>query len=793
MFRTVLINGGSSLTIHDTSANKRRKLVSGKIVREPNSIASYTFELYPDNVGYEAIHPLQTIVRVRNTAKGRDEFVGRVLKPLPEMDESGVVVKRVVCEDRLGYLNDSIQPYAPMKHYVGDSTRTGLEEFIDVVLGNHNARVEAHKQIYRGRVTVDPFKYSDAVTKQLSYQTTWATLKEKLVGSFGGYLILRESNGLLYLDYLAEEDVGVTRTTSIRRGHNMRSASRELDPSGIITRFYPLGAKLSIINEEGQEEQTEERVSIRSVNPTGEDYIEAADYLAEYGIIEGSWTWDDVTLPNNLYTKALSWLSDHNGIYSNNRITALDLSLLGIDPDDFALFDRYPVWNDLIELNDTLQIVKQVIDTVTPEESTFDMGDTVRRMSDVIADSQSPAAGEPGRSSYIHIRYSASASGENMTTTPDANTRYIGLCSTASPVAPTDYSLYTWSKYVGEDGRDGQNGRDGADGTSVTILGSYDSYADFIAAGLTGDAGDAYLVDGDLYVWSPDTSGWINVGTIQGPPGAAGSDGTSVTSTTPYYAKGLSPTVKPSDPSIPGWTVRAPSLSYGEYLWCSFRVTYSAGPDSWTEPFYLKSADDLTQAGTAPENPTTGTLWLDTSSEPYYLMRYDGEDWQIVADTTDLMNTVREQYQEYFGEYEDTIADLERRMTRVTTTTMDMGQVVEQMSTALNMGADGVSLEFQQVLQDVRDVKGAVESQSSTLESYIRFINGTIELGRKNAKTTLVLENDQLTFYQNGVSVAYFNAGKLFVRDVQVISSLQLGRYAFIPNDSGGMALKYIG
>ena len=957
MYRTIIINGSTSITIQDASASKKRKLSSGKITREPNSIASYSFELYPHNVGYNEIVPLQTLVHVWNIKKQKYEFKGRVLKAYPEMDGNGVVVKRVICEDRLGYLNDSIQPYVEMTHYTGDATRTGLEQFIDVVLGYHNAHVEADKRIYRGRVTVVPFKTTSDVTKQLNYPTTWTALREKLPMSFGGYLVLRETNGVMYLDYL--EEVGTTRATVIALGRNMKSASRELDPTNVITRLYPLGAKIKALDENGQEVETEERVSIRSVNG-GLDYIDAPEYIEQFGIIEGTYIWDDVTIPSNLLTRGLMYLSDSNGIYASNRITALDLSLLGIDPDDFVLFDKYPVVNSLIGLNDTLQIVKQTIDTVQPEQSTFDMGDTVRRMSDLIADSQSPAKGEAGRSSYLHIRYSENASGADMTTTPTEDTKYIGLAETTSPVAPVDYTAYTWSSFAGQDGKDGKDGKDGddgqdgndgvgitgteiryqvgssgttapsgtwlsnvpptvagdylwtrvvttysngntstyysvsyhgdrgtngtngkdgkdgKDGTSVTILGSYDTYADLVAAHPTGSTGDSYIVDGDLYIWSV-TSGssgqWLNVGTIQGPPGANGTDGTSsyifvrysanangtgmkpvpdsttlyigicvttnatdqsdytkytwsryvgkdgqdgqdgkdgkdgkdgvngqngsdgvsIVSTTPYYCIGNSPSVKPSDPSIPEWVVNPRVLRYGEYLWCSYLITYSAGNPQWTEPFNLRSADDLVQASTAPDSPTEGMLWLDTSSDTYTLMRYNGTDWDIVADTTEQMNAIFTKYDTKFEAYDKTLEGLSQEFGNVTTSVSDTQQIVETMKTILGMDAEGVSLTFQRIAESITAIDGNVNTQKSTLEKYIRFVNGTIEIGEKGADTMLKLENDILGFYQNGVRVAYFNSGKLFVDKLEAITSLQLGRYAFVPNTTGGMSLKYTG
>ena len=87
---------------------------------------------------------------------------------------------------------------------------------------------------------------------------------------------------------------------------------------------------------------------------------------------------------------------------------------------------------------------------------------------------------------------------------------------------------------------DGADGKDGQDGTSVTILGSYSTEAELIAAHPTGNKGDSYLVEGDLYVWDIITSAWKNVGTIQGPAGTNGKDGVNGTD----GIDGVSPTVE---------------------------------------------------------------------------------------------------------------------------------------------------------------------------------------------------------------------------------------------------------
>lgn len=77
----------------------------------------------------------------------------------------------------------------------------------------------------------------------------------------------------------------------------------------------------------------------------------------------------------------------------------------------------------------------------------------------------------------------------------------------------------------------GAKGDTGKDGTSVTILGSYDTLEKLKSEHSTGTIGDAYIIAGNLYVWSANNNDWSDVGTIQGPkgeqgiPGNVGADG----------------------------------------------------------------------------------------------------------------------------------------------------------------------------------------------------------------------------------------------------------------------------
>ncbi|AUS87796.1 hypothetical protein LBYS11_16280 [Lysinibacillus sp. YS11] len=72
-----------------------------------------------------------------------------------------------------------------------------------------------------------------------------------------------------------------------------------------------------------------------------------------------------------------------------------------------------------------------------------------------------------------------------------------------------------WAMFV-------QKGEKGEQGTGVRILGTL---PDESSLPPIGEPGDAYLINGNLYVWSDTTNDWTNVGTIKGPKGDTGPQG----------------------------------------------------------------------------------------------------------------------------------------------------------------------------------------------------------------------------------------------------------------------------
>lgn len=355
MHTVTITNGTEKTTIHSDNLDR---ISGGKIVKAVNAVDSFTFTIYPDNAGYNKLKPLTTSVTVTDDSTGKDIFIGRVLKCPDSMDEQGLICKSVTCEGRLGWLYDSVQTYAEYK-VVG--IRTVLASFIS----KHNTQVGDDKHISVGQVTVTG---ENNYTYSVNWVSTMDAISEQLVGKFGGEIQLRDQNGKVYIDYL--EHIGHGTDTKIELAVNLKTISREVDETSVITRLYPLGTKLT---------DSEKRLTIGSVNG-GKDYIEDSALVAKYGVISGTQTWDDVTQASILKTKATAFLKSANKAKKQYKITAVDLSTIDMNFEQFELGCWYRIVNPLMGIDEDLRIIGITINLDSPEQSELTFGDKFETM-----------------------------------------------------------------------------------------------------------------------------------------------------------------------------------------------------------------------------------------------------------------------------------------------------------------------------------------------------------------------------------------------------------------------------
>lgn len=355
MHTVTITNGTEKTTIHSDNLDR---ISGGKIVKAVNAVDSFTFTIYPDNAGYDKLKPLTTSVTVTDDSTGKDIFIGRVLKCPDSMDEQGLICKSVTCEGRLGWLYDSVQPYVEYK-------MVGISTVLSSFLSKHNAQVGADKRIELGQVTVTA---SNNYTYTANWDKTMDVIADKLIGKFGGEIQLRDKDGKVYIDYL--EHIGHGTDTTIELAVNLKTISREVDETAVITRLYPLGTKLT---------DSEKRLTIGSVNG-GKDYIEDSALVAKYGVISGTQTWDDVTQASILKTKATAYLKSANKAKKQYKITAVDLSTIDMNFEQFELGCWYRVVNPLMEIDEDLRIIGITINLDNPEQSELTFGDKFETM-----------------------------------------------------------------------------------------------------------------------------------------------------------------------------------------------------------------------------------------------------------------------------------------------------------------------------------------------------------------------------------------------------------------------------
>lgn len=362
MYQVIIKNVNEEIIINALSTDiKAPRLLSGSIKHGINTIDNFTFNITPNNIGYNKLNALTTLVEVLNIKSNNLEFKGRVLLPIESMDSNGMFLKNVTCESELGYLMDSSTVF-------GEYHDISVRDFLQVIIDNHNSQVDEGKKFQLGNVTV--VDNNDSLYRYLGYTKTFEAIKDKLIDRLGGELKIRYENGIRYLDYL--ESIGEIKSTEIRLAKNLQTIELEKDPTSIISRLLPLGNKL---------EDSEERLTIESVN-NGNKYIDDIEAIEEFGVIVDSVTWDDVTQVSNLLKKGQEYLKENNRIKKKYKVTALDLSTIGLDFDSFEVGNSYPVINPLMNINENLRIIEKTIDIYNPQSSTLGIGDKLEDIKD---------------------------------------------------------------------------------------------------------------------------------------------------------------------------------------------------------------------------------------------------------------------------------------------------------------------------------------------------------------------------------------------------------------------------
>ena len=391
--------------VYDDQLQELFPVLNAQLNLEANNAGGLNFSIPFVHPNFEDLKKLKMGITV--VKNGKTIFKGRIIKDTQDFNNS----KSFECEGKLAALNDTI--YRPYE-FSGSPT-----DYFTSLIENHNSMVEDEKKFIVGEITVaDP---NDYITRSSTeHNTTWELLKN-LVESLGGYLHIRYEEDGDYIDWLA--DFKYTNTQKIEFAENLLDITQEVTAEETYTACIPLGAVLEITNygeveeeePEWQEEtyytlsgesyvlitpedefnsalsagitiytitsteSTDERLTVASVND-GKDYIYNANKVEEYG-----WkfapaeevTWDDVTIPENLLTKAEAFLNNEGiMLKATLELSAIDLAYTDADIDSFEFCQYVQVASVPHNLEKSYLLSKTDIDLLNPENTKITLGDS---------------------------------------------------------------------------------------------------------------------------------------------------------------------------------------------------------------------------------------------------------------------------------------------------------------------------------------------------------------------------------------------------------------------------------
>ena len=314
--------------------------LSPKAKYELNGAGSLEFTLLPGNVMYDGLNKLKTVI----TLEQDDEIIfrGRVLETTTDVYNQ----KEVYCEGELAFLLDSlVRPY----EFKGKAS-----DLFAQLVTKHNEQVEDYKRFEVGIIKAVGDE-DDAEVDGSAYADTLSEIKNLLVAEFGGYLRVRHENGVRYLDYVEAYNQACSQV--IEFGVNVVDIENKVNAQDVCTVLVPLG---------------KDDLTIAKVNG-GNDYIEDAEGIAQYGRIVKTHTWDDVTNPAALLTLGQEYMQKMQA-ETTLTFTAVDLHACGADVDGIRLGDTVKLLSlpHGIDKEDVCAEIE--LDCENPEKSTYTFG-----------------------------------------------------------------------------------------------------------------------------------------------------------------------------------------------------------------------------------------------------------------------------------------------------------------------------------------------------------------------------------------------------------------------------------
>lgn len=679
-----------------------RPITSPILKLEVNKIGSFSFKISPKHYYYDQLTRMKSVVSVHQ--ENRTLFKGRIFSDSTDFHK----IKKVECEGILGYFNDSIvRPY---------SFSGSVEEYFTFLVNQHNEQVESFQRFKVGRCTVaDP---NNLITRASSNAVkTWDEINSKLIKLLGGYISIRYESDGDYIDYL--EDYSDTSTQAIAFAVNLLDLNLDNKADSLSTCIIPYGAK----GEDGK------KIDIKSVN-NGVDYIYDADAVAKYGRIFEVVTWEDVTVPSNLLSKARLYLADKIKILSKLTVKAIDLHLSDETIEAFKLGDYVEIYSKPHGIDERVLLTAYSMDLTDPSGCTITLG---LEKSSFLGEQM-----DANNDSTIRIDEVKEEIGEMVT--EGINDLDIG---TRNYLQKSDVTRYfnDWIPWGSSKIALTDNGwLEVTPGENASGVGAYPPKLASIKGG------KEYTVSFEAYAEHDICMSFFQII----------ADNTM---------RSLEETVNITTvPNRYSFTFTAPT----DIIGCSIIFGYSTSVVNPPCIFYMR-------------NPKLeiGTVATDWTPAP--------------EDSSSALDQIREETFTYINHSIENSEETTRTMLKEYAVKTDVDSLREEISTQFSQTAEDFEFRFNEVDERITEENGEIIRILEENSKYIRFVDGNIILGEEGAVLTTKIANGRISFlYNDTVEVAYISDQKLYITKAEILESIVIGNFAFIPRNNGNLSFKKI-
>lgn len=119
-------------------------------------------------------------------------------------------------------------------------------------------------------------------------------------------------------------------------------------------------------------------------------------------------------------------------------------------------------------------------------------------------------------------------------------------------------------------------------------------------------------------------------------------------------------------------------------------------------------------------------------------------------------------------------------------------QVTAAVGTLYTQLKDSFEFAFNTIETSINESDANTRQEFEEIRKYIRFEDGDIIIGQSDNELRLRIENDRITFFDNVDEVAYVSNHKLHITEAEILTSIIIGNYAFIPRANGNLSFKKV-